>query len=267
MIQRHIDRVKDSSPDSHRRTFGWLFDKLKTALWEMREDQNEEPIKHALSPSKGPKDTKPKNANAAKVGEEKDTELSKATPAPKAKAKSPPTKGDGKGKGKPGKGGQELKGPPPPKKPQDPAKSKADPKGKPSVPCLFYPKGTCNRGSECPFAHVEPKASAKEKAKPSKAAPAAKATVATVLASSASQVSGASTSFASTFASTLGYAFAPFRFLWSVFAAISSSTIVTGVCTNGASLLPMVNAVRCASCCVTSTCHDCPEQLCRVVSH
>ena len=244
LIQRHIDRVKDASPDSHRRTFAWLFDKLKTALWEIREDQNEEAIKNALSPSKGPKDTKPKSANAAKVGEEKDTELSKAAAAPKVKPKAPP-RGAGKGKGKEGKG-DAPKGPPPPKNPQNPAKdkSKADPKGKPSVPCLFYPKGTCNRGSECPFVHVDSKASAKEKAKqPSKAAPAAKATVATVLASSANQVSGASTSFASNFASTLRYAFAPFRFLLSVSTAISSSITGTGVCINGASLLPSVNQV------------------------
>ena len=36
MIQRHIDRVKDSSPDSHRRSFEWLFDKLKTALLKIK---------------------------------------------------------------------------------------------------------------------------------------------------------------------------------------------------------------------------------------
>ena len=199
----------------------------------------------STSPSRTQRDKdRSSNANAAKVGEEKDSELSKATPAPKAKAKPPPVKkGDGKGKGKSGKGGQELKGPPPATAPRNSVKVKAnaDPKGKPSVPCLFYPKGACNRASECPFAHIEPKAAAKEKAKPSKAAPAAKATVATVLASSASQVSGAKTSNTSSLASTLRYAFAPFRFLWSDFAAISSSSISsigTGVSTNGASLFP-----------------------------
>ena len=69
-------------------------------------------------------------------------------------------------------------------------------------------------------------------------APAAKATVATVLASSASQIAGAPTSHASAFVSTLRYAFAPFRFLLSVFAATSSSVIPeigTGACTSGAS--------------------------------
>lgn len=67
-------------------------------MWEIREDQNEEAIKNALSPSKGSKDTKPKSASAAKVGEDKDTELSKAAAAAAAKVKPPkaPPKGAGK---------------------------------------------------------------------------------------------------------------------------------------------------------------------------
>ena len=52
----------------------------------------------------------------------------------------------------------------------------------------------------------------------------------------------ASTSFASNFASTLRYAFAPFSFLLSVFAAVSSSITSTDVCIS-ASLLPSVNQV------------------------
>lgn len=163
LIQRRIDRVKDASPDSHRRTFDWLFGKIKTALWEMREDQNEESIKHALSPSKTQRDRR--QVKGATVGEEKGSELSKAMPASKAKAKpSQPAKGDGKGKGK---GDQASKGPPPVSKAQPnvaKAKASADPKGKPSVPCFFFSKGTCNRGPECPFAHVDQKPAAKEKA-------------------------------------------------------------------------------------------------------
>lgn len=45
----------------------------------------------------------------------------------------------------------------------------------------------------------------------------------------------ASTSFASNFTSTLRYAFAPFRFLLSVFAAVSSSITSTGVCISASS--------------------------------
>ena len=52
LIQRHVDKIKDASPESNRRSFGWLFGKIKTALWEMREDQNEESINFALENSK-----------------------------------------------------------------------------------------------------------------------------------------------------------------------------------------------------------------------
>ena len=103
----------------------------------MREDQNEESIKHALAPSKTQRDRR--QAKGATVGEEKGSELSKAMPASKAKAKpSQPAKGDGKGKGK---GDQASKGPPPVSKAQPnvaKAKASADPKGKPSVPCFFF---------------------------------------------------------------------------------------------------------------------------------
>ena len=66
-------------------------------------------------------------------------------------------KGNGKDKGDP-KGGQPKK---PPKKPKakgegkgGKAESKAPPKGNPpKAPCLFFPKGTCTRGENCPFSH------------------------------------------------------------------------------------------------------------------
>ena len=77
-------------------------------------------------------------------------------PKPKAKAKSPNegTKGAGKGKG-------EEKG-------KDKSKEKkgaeAKPKAKANVPCLLFPKGTCNRGENCPFVHEQqPKTAAKAK--------------------------------------------------------------------------------------------------------
>ena len=131
MIQRHIDRVKDSSPDSHRRSFEWLFDKLKTALWEIREDQNEESIRAALQP-KGKPQPNPKSALAASteskgdksgggkgINKEEETKglpghpIPKPKPKLKVKAKADVAKGadaeKGKGKGK-GKGGKEKKG-------------------------------------------------------------------------------------------------------------------------------------------------------------
>ena len=199
MIQRHIDRVKDSSPDSHRRSFEWLFDKLKTALWEIREDQNEESIRAALQP-KGKPQPNPKSALAASteskgdksgggkgINKEEETKglpghpIPKPKPKPKVKAKADVPKGadaeKGKGKGK-GKGGKEKKG----DKDQPKAPAKA------TVECLFFPKGTCNRGDSCPFVHNPAKAPAK--AKP--AATAKPAAVAFVVGSAG--ISGASAS-------------------------------------------------------------------------
>ena len=103
MIQRHIDRVKDAPPDSYRRSFDWLFDKLKTVLWEIREDQNEESIRAALQ-RKGKPQPPPKSALAASTDSKGDKGGGKGTskaeetkglpgnpvpkPKPKAKAKS-----------------------------------------------------------------------------------------------------------------------------------------------------------------------------------
>ena len=181
MIQRHIDKIRDSSPTSNRSSFKWLLGKIKSALSELREDQNEDSVRNALSPSKRQKEKdKSKGANAATVDEEKEAGSSKAMPSPKAKPKAKqPGKGDGKGKGNKG---DKPKGPPPASKAQPTPKAAgpAEAKGKPTVPCLFFPKGTCNRGAESPFAYVDTPA-AKEKPKASKAAPAtAKATVATL---------------------------------------------------------------------------------------
>ena len=61
----------------------------------------------------------------------------------KGKGKGGPKQGDGKAPSKsPSSGKNAPKGPPPAK---TPAGAKA--------PCLFWPKGTCNRGSNFPFAH------------------------------------------------------------------------------------------------------------------
>ena len=76
----------------------------------------------------------------------------------------------GSGKGKDNKKGSEPK-----------AKPKAAPKAKSTIPRLFYPKGTGNRGDDCPFLH-DPKAAPDAKAKSSAAT--ANATVAFVAAAS-----------------------------------------------------------------------------------
>ena len=159
-MQRHIDRIRDSRDGSHVRSWIWLMGKLKTMLIEMREDQNEDSIRSALQIKAEQKktlkghlaqaeDRKGSTATAAAAA-------AAATPKPKAKAKLSP-KGNSKGDGSEG---QESK----PKadskgkgqgdaKAKAAAKPKAEAKPNPSVPCLFWPNGTCNRGDSSPFFH------------------------------------------------------------------------------------------------------------------
>ena len=103
--------------------------------------------------------------------------------SPKKKGQGDSAKPDSKGKGTKGDG-----------KAKTEAKPKSD---KPSVPCIFWPQGTCTRGESCPFYH-DPKFDSKQTAATAKSAPnpkgraaegsasssaTAKATVATVVSS------------------------------------------------------------------------------------
>ena len=166
----------------------------------MREDANESAIKDALgsSSAKGASEDKKKKQREKEDRERKaaakaavasaDTQAPGAPGKPEAppkkhpgaknipnatgKGKGGPKQGDGKAPSKsPSSGKNAPKGPPPAK---TPAGAKA--------PCLFWPKGTCNRGSNCPFAHessLAPKATSKTPGTVSTTA--AAATVAAVL--------------------------------------------------------------------------------------
>lgn len=228
-MQRFIDRVKDARDGSHVKTWDWLYGKLKTIVYELREDANEEAVRRAISPEK-PK-PRPKGDGKGKAAVAKgeqgtdDQATQSAMPNPTAKSKAKPKtgspKGDGKGKGKGSqdqtKAGPNPKGKPPGGNPPAKAKPKAEP-GKPTVKCLFYPN--CNRGSSCPFLHEgESKAKAQSKATPAKAP--AKAAVATLLASS---IRGAEAS--RTNVSSMGKAFQmfmrPFKAFFASIASLSS---------------------------------------------
>ena len=70
-------------------------------------------------------------------------------------------KGKGKGKGKGGGKGNKAK---PPKPPATKDSSGVQSGQRPA--CFFYPKGTCTRGKDCPFEHVDaPKKAAPPKAR------------------------------------------------------------------------------------------------------
>ena len=197
-MQRFINRIKDAREGSHVKTCDWLFDKLQRVVIEMREDVHEESVRRTLSPTK-PKQDRPKGDGKGKdvkanVAVDTDDKGEKALPGP-AKPK-PKAKADSKGGGK-GKEGGKQQPKAAPQKPQAPqSKPKAKPKAeatatqnRSSVPCLFYPNGTCNRGESCPFFH-DPKAKPAAKPKATAATSSAKATVAVI--SAAQGVSGAS---------------------------------------------------------------------------
>ena len=172
-MQRHIDRIKDSKQTSHARCWDWLFNKLKTTLLEMKEDQNEESIRTALQTQAEAK-AKPKGT-VAQAGADEDATANAAAAKAKPKAKpkpKPATNPKGSSKGN-------QNGPSVPtklnSKGKDTGKGDAKAKAKPkpntqSVPCIFWPKGTCNRGNECPFFH-DPKAAPKASAAAAKGAP------------------------------------------------------------------------------------------------
>lgn len=146
-----------------------------------------------LSESKGAGKDKPKPKAAVVLPDaESQTALPvnpKSEAQPKAKVHPKGSKGKGRGDNQP-KGGN-----PPPKQPKatpagPPPKAKAEgSRDKSKVACLFFPNGTCNRGTvgdSCPLSHDSAQAKAKPKAETEGPA-AAKATVATLIATSASQ--------------------------------------------------------------------------------
>lgn len=138
--------------------------KIKAVLVEVREDANEEPIRTSLlSKAKPTPAPKAAVAQGADGGRKETKGLPNPSSKPKAKPKAtPPPKAGNQGE-KGGKGGDQPKADPKGKgkgkgsedKKDDKPKPKADPKGsgKATVPCLFWPKGTCNRGDNCPFSH------------------------------------------------------------------------------------------------------------------
>lgn len=233
-IQRHIDRIKDSSETSHRRSFDWLFNKLKTTLYELREDANEESIRRVLSPEKPKAKSKGDAKGKATPATEKDadesttqTALPGTKPKPKAKPKAAP-KGEGKG-GKDGGSTGKPKADPNSKgkgsQPPGKAKSKGSSGEHSTVKCLFYPN--CNRGSSCPFLHEEARGKAKAESKASPAKAAAKATVATLLVDSFRGAEASSTSGTNMtlLGKTLNMFMYPFKAFFASIAAISSAVV------------------------------------------
>ena len=190
-MQRFVDRIKDPREGSHTRSWNWLYGKLKGVVIEMREDQNGGSIRASLQTKvkihrrqlKLQLQTSPQNwLMRLKVSQV--LPQTKAKPKAKAKSQGEGIKGTGPGKSgdkSKGKSKGDGKGKDNQKGSEPAAQPKAAPKAKSSIPCLFYPKGTCNKGDDCPFLH-DAKAAPAAKAK--SLAATAKATVAFVAAAS-----------------------------------------------------------------------------------
>ena len=188
-MQGIIDKIKDSSPTSNMRTFAWLWEQFSEYLAELREDQNERDFREAMM-KETKTDTRPakekvkataaaaaKAAAAAAVPPKKKTSPQPPPPPPKREGKGDGGKGKGKGKDKgKGKGKEKSKAKGPPAKPGD-----GGAKAKPTVPCIFFPKGTCNRGADCPFSHEAAPANTAKKGSGSASSAAAKTSAAVAL--------------------------------------------------------------------------------------
>ena len=188
---------------------GLAVGKAENCALEMKEDQNEESLRNALqkqTQTNQPKAKKIKKGNVAQAEEQESTSTAAAA-KPKSQPKAKPKSSPSDPKDQPKKKGQGASAKPDCKgkgtKGDGKAKTEAKPKSdKPSVPCIFWPKGACTRGESCPFYH-DPKFDSKQTAATAKSAPnpkgraaegsassstAAKATVATVVVSSLPKV-------------------------------------------------------------------------------
>ena len=147
-----MDRIRESPAGSPERTFDYLWSRLNRHLAELQHDKNLTSIQESLR--KGPK-TKTLGTPATstdKGGKSKGKGKGD-------KGKSDNSKGKSKGKGSTSGGGSK------PNNPGEPSKGESQGKGKGGTqesggskrPCVFFPKGLCRRGKDCPYSHDQPK--------------------------------------------------------------------------------------------------------------
>ena len=147
-----MDRIRESPAGSPERTFDYLWSRLNRHLAELQHDKNLTSIQESLR--KGPK-TKTLGTPATstdKGGKSKGKGKGD-------KGKSDNSKGKSKGKGSTSGGGSK------PNDPGEPSKGESQGKGKGGTqesggskgPCVFFPKGLCRRGKDCPYSHDQPK--------------------------------------------------------------------------------------------------------------
>ena len=151
-LQLTIDRIRESKTGSVERTYDYLWTRLQRVITESQHEKNLASIQEGLK--KGPKKF------GLPGGPSPDQPLTKM--GGKGKGGSPSgdaQKGKSKGKGKGGKNQAKSKG-----NSQNSDSRKQDEKGKSNEKsghptsskegvCIFFPKGLCRRGADCPYKH------------------------------------------------------------------------------------------------------------------
>ena len=161
-----IDRIKESPAGSAERTFNYLWSRLVRHIAEQQHDRNLTAIQEGLR--KGPK---------------KPGMTAKPDPKPDPKKEATGTNvsgavGKGKSKGKKGGKGKSSndtsKGKSASNSSSQNPKDSKDAINKDKGVCIFYPKGLCRRGTDCPYKHERPPSGSVAKPKGSVPTPKAK---------------------------------------------------------------------------------------------
>ena len=201
-LQLTVDRIRESPACSNERTYDYLWNRLERVIAESQQEKNLSSVQEGLK--KGPKKlATPGNPSNASNGQSQKGKKGKGKNAGKSKGQGKGGKNQGKFKSSTTSTGGFNDGKGSGGNPKPDHHTTQNSNKKDSV-CLFYPKGLCRRGADCPYRHEGPppasstsgalSSQAKAKATPAKAPPAAKAAVALI---AATQVLGASASIAS----------------------------------------------------------------------
>lgn len=201
-LQLTVDRIRESPAGSNERTYDYLWNRLERVIAESQQEKNLSSVQEGLK--KGPKKlATPGNPSNASNGQSQKGKKGKGKNDGKSKGQGKGGKNQGKFKSSTTSTGGFNDGKGSGGNPKPDQHTTQNSNKKDSV-CLFYPKGLCRRGADCPYRHEGPppalstsgalSSQAKAKATPAKAPPAAKAAVALI---AATQVLGASASIAS----------------------------------------------------------------------
>ena len=171
-LQLVIDRIKESPIGSNERTFDYLWSRLERVIAESQHEKNLTSIQEGLE--KGPKKLgAPGTSSEFKTQKDKDKkgkgdgkEKSEGGKGGKSQSKGKGIGGKSQGKAKDGSKG---------KKNTDGKKDSGNRSSEPKGPSLFWPKGLCRRGTDCPYRHEGPSGSALGSAATTSTSPPAKA--------------------------------------------------------------------------------------------